>query len=79
MFWLLARPEWHARAACRGMNPSVFFPERNESSEPARAICDACPVHDECGEAGRSESDGVWGGRIRPSRRRRRRVLEVVR
>jgi WhiB family redox-sensing transcriptional regulator len=72
---LLRAPSWHARAACRGVGPSDFYPEHGspglrEAAERARALCARCPVVAECGEAGRREDHGRWGG-LAPSKRRR--------
>lgn len=62
------RPEpWMDYAACRGMGPGLFFPERGQSKRPGLAICAKCPVAADCGDyATRSESDyGIWGGVLR--------------
>lgn len=59
---LLHRPEWHSRAACRGQGPESFFPERGQSTAPAKALCDVCPVQTECLGAGLVEEAGIWGG-----------------
>jgi hypothetical protein len=45
---LLARPAWHDQAACRGVGPDVFFPERGGDYDAARAFCARCPVIGEC-------------------------------
>jgi WhiB family redox-sensing transcriptional regulator len=64
----LERPEWMKRAECRGTDTAVFFPERGDSLEPARAICERCEVRPECLEYALSLADGagltkgVWGG-----------------
>jgi WhiB family redox-sensing transcriptional regulator len=65
---------WHARAACRGADPALFFAEQMESE--AKALCCCCPVRLDCLEAGLGEPWGVWGGltaRERRGERRRRR------
>jgi len=69
LFGLLERPEWHKRAACRGMDPNVFYPANVHQSAAARKVCADCPVRGECREAGRREALGVWGGV--PDRHRR--------
>jgi WhiB family redox-sensing transcriptional regulator len=74
VFDLLARPAWHRRAACRGSDPSLFFPERGEDTKHVKAICAACPVKDECLEAGLREPVGLWGGVSERSRRKLRGV-----
>ncbi len=43
-----ARPTWHAHAACRGMGPELFFPERGASTALGKAVCSTCPVAAEC-------------------------------
>ena len=60
---LLTRPAWHAQAACRGTDAN-FYPDRGESVEPAKALCAACPVLEECKAFAldSGESHGVWGG-----------------
>lgn len=67
---LLARPAWHARAACRGVGPSLFFAD---DAEAAQDTCAGCPVRLECAEAGQKEPAGVWGGTSARERRRARR------
>jgi hypothetical protein len=39
----LTRHEWRARAACRGADPELFFPERGASLEPALSYCRSAP------------------------------------
>ena len=73
-FFEMLHPAWHAEAACRGMDPSIFYPETNTGSFLAVTVCDGCPVRGPCAEAGDKESLGVWGGRVRTERRIRQRV-----
>ena len=56
------RPAWHQEAACRGVGPRLFFPERGDSTAQAKALCATCPVADACAEAGRDEPAGIWAG-----------------
>ena len=66
---------WRDDAACRGHDTDDFFPATDEEAGPAKAICGACPVREECLEfalATRQE-DGVWGGLTETERRRLRR------
>lgn len=70
------RPEWHARAACRGGGPAIWYPERGTSAEMALARCKACTVRAECLEAGQSELHGVWGGMSPRERRRAARLAK---
>ena len=58
-----------SRAACRGADPELFFPERNQSDRSNQAImdyCFTCPVRVECKDY-RARTDtkhGVWGGEL---------------
>jgi len=68
---LCGRPRWHARAACRGMEPSVFVCGPGQSTALAKAICESCEVRAECLEAALAhpETQGVWGGTSARQRR----------
>lgn len=84
VFDLFARPEWHARAACRGVGAEVFFPERGELVSAAQAICEGCTVREECLEAAMAvpNTTGIWGGVTERKRRRiraeRRKIAVLV-
>lgn len=75
---------WMLDAACDGVDPGVFFPERGEPTEPARDICMACPVRLDCLEYALAEREtmGIWGGKSererRAIRRQRREGREVA-
>lgn len=72
----VSRPAWHASAACRGMGPSMFFPERGQALEPAREVCERCPVREPClatALAAGPEEPGVWAGTSKNDRRQLRR------
>ena len=68
---------WRPLAACRGLDPELFFTRKGESTAEAKAVCDSCPVEGPCLvaalEAG--EKFGVWGGLSERERRRLRRRL----
>lgn len=66
--------EWRERAACRGVDPDIFFIERGASSGPARAFCDICGVRAECltFALDSNEHHGVWGGLSEWQRRKLR-------
>jgi WhiB family redox-sensing transcriptional regulator len=81
-------PAWYDQAACIGMG-DLFFPEtlsqgrpRNDASDEAIAICNVCPVIDDCAHYALAHSNaddpyGIWGGmtaRQRQLKRRRRRT-----
>jgi WhiB family redox-sensing transcriptional regulator len=63
---------WRQRAACRGVDPDIFYPVSDEEAVDAKAICAACPVQRACLEwaLAHRESDGVWGGATERERRR---------
>jgi WhiB family redox-sensing transcriptional regulator len=65
---------WRQKAACRGVDPDIFYPVSDEDAEDAKAICAACPVQQACLEWALAvrEKDGVWGG---ATERERRRIL----
>jgi WhiB family redox-sensing transcriptional regulator len=65
-------PTWRQRAACRGVDPDIFYPVSDEEAEDAKAICAQCPVQQACLEWALTnrESDGVWGGATERERRR---------
>ena len=63
--------EWQLRAACRGMDSSLFFhpfneqmPDRQRRIDAAKAICGSCPAVDDCRTHALTvqEPYGIWGG-----------------
>jgi WhiB family redox-sensing transcriptional regulator len=73
--------DWHDQAACRGLDPDMFFPERGDSGAEAKGVCEGCPVRLDCLEWALETNQiaGVWGGlavdaRNRESRARRKRA-----
>ena len=72
---LVGRPQWHADALCAEYPSSWFFPERGESTAPAKAICGRCLVAEECRQWAVSQGGGlagIWGGTSAGERRRLR-------
>ena len=63
---------WRQRAACRGIDPDIFYPASEEEADEAKAICAQCPVREACLEyaLANRERDGVWGGATERERRR---------
>ena len=54
---------WMGQAACRGLDPNMFFPEEGVSARGAKNICfEQCPVRLQCLEYGLKERGGIWGG-----------------
>ena len=66
---------WQARGACVGLDPDLFFPERGEPWDEAKAVCLGCPVRVQCLEfaLGNLSLLGVWGATSHRERRRLRR------
>lgn len=73
---------WRTWAACTPgrslLHPrqiaEIFFPERGESTAPARALCADCPAKKGCLDyaVATGEKHGIWGGRSERERRRMR-------
>ena len=63
---------WMARARCRELPPSIFFPSDGAGVEVARRYCAECPVQAECLEYALEHhiEHGVWGGASERERRR---------
>jgi WhiB family redox-sensing transcriptional regulator len=74
---------WRDAAACKGMDPDLFYPERgqNADSVQARRVCAGCPVRAECGTWAieNGEHDGVWGGMTPAGRMIEKRHRGIVR
>ena len=64
---------WRDFASCLTEDPETFFPvsPKPEFAEPAKRICAACPVREQCLawalDAG--VTDGIWGGLTEGERR----------
>jgi len=76
--------DWVKDAACRGIDPEVFMPEKGGNTNHAKAICNGtprtrnnpgtprCPVRDKCLEYSlqlAGPTVGVWGGKSERERR----------
>ncbi len=63
---------WNRQAACKGLDPEIFYPVSEEEAEVAKGVCGQCAVQPECLEhaLGSRERDGVWGGATEKERRR---------
>lgn len=70
---------WREQARCRDADPDIFFPSEGATHmvDAARAVCNACPVREECLEYAltRPEVYGVWGGLTPVERRELRQRL----
>jgi WhiB family redox-sensing transcriptional regulator len=51
---------------CHSGSPDLFFAERPDDLEKAKALCGQCPIRTAClaGALERGEPWGVWGGEI---------------
>jgi WhiB family redox-sensing transcriptional regulator len=72
---------WRSEAACRGLDPNLFHPERGEDNAKAKAVCASCPSVQPCAIYAISAPDlkGVWGGLTEEERTAARRVLGRMR
>lgn len=63
---------WRKNAACRGLDPAIFYPQTDEEADEAKSVCDRCNVRLACLENALivREKDGVWGGATEKERRR---------
>jgi WhiB family redox-sensing transcriptional regulator len=78
---LLRRPEWHRRAACRGVGSGGFVVvQGGQYDDQARRLCGGCPVRQECLETALADPDltGMWGGTTPVERRQMRRGRAVA-
>jgi WhiB family redox-sensing transcriptional regulator len=63
---------WRELGACRGLEPSIFFPEEEDEAIDAKEVCAGCGVRVACLEHALTirEKQGVWGGATERERRR---------
>jgi WhiB family redox-sensing transcriptional regulator len=68
----MKQQSWRDHAACRGVDPGIFYPSSDEEAEQAKAICAQCSVRQACLEHALliREKEGVWGGATERERRR---------
>lgn len=76
------RDDWRQAAACRDLNPELFFPEGTAGpalaqADQAKLVCRSCPVRRQClNFALRQGLDfGIWGGANVAERRAIRRPV----
>lgn len=55
---------WFSQAACRGLSSDIFYVETGKPTDEAQAICERCPVQEQCLDYAleHNEQHGVWGG-----------------
>lgn len=68
-----------AVAACRGIDPDLFHPDRGQSTREAKTVCASCSVRVACLEwaLATHQVHGIWGGTSERERRRIRTRLRL--
>jgi WhiB family transcriptional regulator, redox-sensing transcriptional regulator len=63
---------WRQLGACRGLEPSIFYPDDEDEALEAKDVCAQCGVRVACLEYALQvrEKSGVWGGATERERRR---------
>ncbi len=63
---------WRELGACRGLEPTIFYPDEDEDATDAKSVCAECRVRVTCLEfaLNHREKQGVWGGATERERRR---------
>ena len=66
---------WRQLGACRGLEPSIFYPDDDDDGMEAKSVCADCGVRVACLEYSLQvrEKAGVWGGATERERRRLKR------
>ncbi len=65
-------PAWTEKARCTEVGGDEFYPEKGQSSVPAKQVCMGCEVRMQCLEwaLDNGERFGVWGGKSERERRK---------
>jgi WhiB family transcriptional regulator, redox-sensing transcriptional regulator len=70
------KQSWRQQAACRGLDPMIFYPTYDDDDDvvTAKDVCAQCAVREACLEHALAvrEKEGIWGG---CTERERRRIL----
>ncbi|MEZ5216355.1 MAG: WhiB family transcriptional regulator [Ilumatobacteraceae bacterium] len=63
---------WRDLGACKGLDPTIFYPDDDDDGSDAKIVCTECAVRVTCLEFALShrEKQGVWGGATERERRR---------
>ena len=70
-FFINMNEEWRERAVCKHHDSELWFAQDHHSQAKAIAVCQTCPVRNECLEfALEHDERGVWGGQSERGRRR---------
>ncbi len=77
-----AEDNWRKRAACRDVDPDLFFPVGSSGpaliqAAQAKAVCAGCDVADQCLQwaLATGSNDGIWGGLTEAERRQYVQIL----
>lgn len=71
------RDEWMDDANCVGVDPELFYPDKDEDTE-AKLVCFDCPVRAICLETAIKRGEvGIWGGANDKQRESLRRKLNI--
>jgi WhiB family transcriptional regulator, redox-sensing transcriptional regulator len=82
LYELLFQPEpWREQAACKGVDPNLFFPGSGGVTDEAKRVCATCPVAGECLDYSlrTCQKLGIWGGTSESERRKLRRGIREIR
>ena len=73
---ILEERPWAVFAACTSVRDVSFFPQSKAEERAARAVCEICPVSEDCLEhaIATQERFGVWGGLNEKERRKITRI-----
>lgn len=73
--------DWRASAACKGLDPDLFHPAKDDTETTARAkaVCAICPSRGECLDFAirMDERQGIWGGVGERTRRQMRAAMRA--
>jgi WhiB family transcriptional regulator, redox-sensing transcriptional regulator len=84
MAWLTEK-NWRLLAACRSIDPDLFFPISSsgksvEQAAKAKAVCDCCLVRRQCLAFALQtrQAHGIWGGLTAEERSQPRTARDVT-
>ncbi len=74
---ILEERPWAVFAACKAEKSMKFFPQTRQEEREAIAICNICPVIEDCLDHALESNErfGVWGG---TTERERRKISRIV-
>jgi WhiB family redox-sensing transcriptional regulator len=82
---MIKQRDWRTHAACRHIDPELFFPEGTtgpalEAASRAKRICARCPVQARClnWALDHATAFGIWGGLGESERRDLRHSLALA-